>query len=286
MERNRSVPEIAEDLPINVSVLGCGWLGLALGKKLQSSGHRVKGSTTTSGKMPLLASAGIDPFLVNLDSDGIRGDIDKFLHGTDVLIISIPPGSRKGTQSRVDLIQKMKLLLRKIEEFGVSRVVFISSISVYKETEEIPEYTEASTPNGISGNAEVLKTVEKLFMDHPKIRTTIVRFGGLIGPDRHPVHHLSARKQVANPLAPVNLISLEDCVGILQSILEKGIFGELFNAVNPDHPGREEYYHHQALQRKIALPEFDHTTVSKGKRISSLKLERILGYRFRSSIWA
>ena len=37
-----------------VSVLGCGWYGLALAKKLISLGYDVKGSTTSEAKLDTL----------------------------------------------------------------------------------------------------------------------------------------------------------------------------------------------------------------------------------------
>lgn len=281
---NKSLSGSVPVRPMNISILGCGWLGLSLGKKLQSLGHVVKGSTTTADKKPLIASEGIRSFEISLGSSKIIGEIEEFLQEADALIICIPPGSSK-TGSAFDLENAMGILIRKVVDLGVCQVVLISSVSVYKDTEEIPEYTEKAAPNHISGNAGVLRSVEKLFRDNLGSQTTIIRFGGLLGPDRHPVKHLSGRRQVANPLAPVNLIRQEDCIAIIQSILEKGVVGKTFNAVAPEHPGREEYYHQQALLRGIALPEFHHGTVSKGKVISSLELERLLGYRFRTSIW-
>lgn len=40
-----------------ISVLGCGWLGLPLSKKLIESGFVVKGSTTSSEKLSQLEDA-------------------------------------------------------------------------------------------------------------------------------------------------------------------------------------------------------------------------------------
>lgn len=285
MKRNKDFSGTIEIRPKKVSILGCGWLGLAVAKKLKGSGHVVKGSTTTFDKLPLLVSAGIDPFLVSLDAVRITGEIRSFLQETDVLIICIPPGSFKTSRLGFDLERAMEGLISKIENSAVRHIVLISSVSVYKATEEIPEYNESSALNGSSLNALALRSAEELFMEHSELQTTTIRFGGLIGPDRHPVTYLSERMQVTSPMAPVNLIGQEDCVGVIQHIVENEVFGEIFNAVAPDHPGREEYYHHQARLRKISLPQFDHQTVSKGKIVSSLKLESVLGYRFRNSIW-
>jgi NAD dependent epimerase/dehydratase family enzyme len=84
----------------------------------------------------------------------------------------------------------------------------------------------------------------------------VVRFGGLIGEDRHPVKFLSGRKNVEQPDSPVNLIHQNDCIGILLTLIEKEIYGEVFNAVAPSHPTRKTYYTKMALSFGLPLPEF------------------------------
>jgi predicted dinucleotide-binding enzyme len=49
----------------NISILGCGWYGSALGKALIADGIEVKGSTTSAAKMKDLAALGIRPYVVN-----------------------------------------------------------------------------------------------------------------------------------------------------------------------------------------------------------------------------
>jgi NAD dependent epimerase/dehydratase family enzyme len=85
----------------------------------------------------------------------------------------------------------------------------------------------------------------------------VVRFGGLIGEDRHPVKFLSGRKNVEQPDSPVNLIHQNDCIGILLTLIEKEIYGEVFNAVAPSHPTRKTYYtkrHFPLVCRYLNLP--------------------------------
>jgi len=50
-----------------VTICGCGWLGLPLGKFLVGKGFDVKGSTTREEKFSQLQEAGIQPFRVSLD---------------------------------------------------------------------------------------------------------------------------------------------------------------------------------------------------------------------------
>jgi hypothetical protein len=119
----------------------------------------------------------------------------------------------------------------------------------------------------------------------------ILRFGGLIGEDRHPIHYLSGRKAIENPNAPINLIHQMDCIGIIEKILEqaqdnKYVWNEVLvlNAVAPFHPSRKSYYTQKAMDLNLSLPEFVEDIESVGKIIASDKVERVLNYKFINNL--
>ena len=78
-----------------ISILGTGWLGLPLGKKLLDQGYTVKGSTTTKENLKLLSEVGIVPFNIELNEHNIDGDILEFLKDTETLVMAFPPRLRK-----------------------------------------------------------------------------------------------------------------------------------------------------------------------------------------------
>ena len=51
-----------------ISILGCGWLGLPLAKSLLEKGFSINGSTTSFEKISILDKAGITPFIVSLSA--------------------------------------------------------------------------------------------------------------------------------------------------------------------------------------------------------------------------
>ena len=122
---------------------------------------------------------------------------------------------------------------------------------------------------------------EILLQSNENFKTTVVRFGGLLGEDRHPIHFLAGRKNIENPEAPINLIHQEDCIGIIEAIVKQECWNEIFNAVAPFHPTRKEYYTQKALEQNLPLPEFDQTKTSIGKTILSNKLGITLDYKFK-----
>ena len=275
-----------------ISILGCGWLGLPLAKSLLAKGYEVKGSTTSVIKLDVLKNAGISPFQVQLEEHEIIGTIENFLDETDVLLIDIPPGLRKvtSTSNEMTFVNKVKTLIPFIEKSRIQKVVFVSSTSVYGDSNNFStslEVTEETKPNPDTESGKQLAITETLLQSNPHFKTTVIRFGGLLGDDRHPIKFLAGRTNVENPEAPVNMIEREDCIGIIEKILKQvqhDNWGEIFNAVAPQHPTRKAYYHKKAEIFNLPLPTFAENSESKGKIISSKKVETILGYSFQKEI--
>lgn len=260
----------------NISILGCGWLGLPLAKTLLEKGHVVNGSTTTLTKLNVLKDFGIQPFLITLDSKSISGEIEDFFHGCKILIIDIPPKLRGTTEE--DFIGKIKLLIPFIEKSTIENVLFISSTSVYRDDNSV--VTEETMPMPETESGKQLVQTEQLLQSNPNFQTTVLRFGGLIGEDRHPIKFLSGRKNIENPAAPINLIHQEDCIGIILKIMESNSWNKTFNAVSPFHPSRKTYYIQKAEELNLPLPEFEEKNPSIGKTILSNKVENELKYTF------
>ncbi len=258
-----------------ISLLGCGWLGLPLAKSLIKNGFTVKGSTTSEAKISILKEAGIIPFLIQVEEEKIVGEMASFLEISSVLIIDIPPKLR-GNSSE-SFVSKIKNLLPFIENSSIEKILFVSSTSVYNDDNSV--ITEATQPQPETESGKQLLMAEKLLQMH--CQTTVLRFGGLIGDDRHPIHFLSGRDNIENPAAPINLIHQTDCIGIIHKIIETNCWNETFNAVAPYHPTRKEYYTQKALELNLTIPQFDESKATVGKSILSEKLITKLNYTFK-----
>jgi nucleoside-diphosphate-sugar epimerase len=273
---------------MKISILGCGWLGFPLAQKLIETGYEVKGSTTSENKLDVLQSHKIKPFLIRLEENQVIGTVSEFLNDSKILIIDIPPGLRKITEatSEKTFVNKIKNLIPFIENSTIEKVIFISSTSVYSESELIPTVTEESILHPDTESGKQLAEVENLLRNNSNFQTTIIRFGGLIGKDRNIVKMLTGKTNVANPEAPINLIHQEDCIGILCEILKQvqhdKVWNETFNAVTPNHPTRKNYYTEKAKQLDLIAPLFTENETNIGKIVSSEKLEKVLGYTFRN----
>ncbi len=256
-----------------ISILGCGWLGLPLAEFLISKGFSVKGSTTNYNKLSLLSSRNIDPFLLEL-KPGIKGDRIKEFFNSEILIIDIPPG---GDDKVTYHPEQVKSILDEVKGSFVSKIIFISSTSVYgnvnREVTEIDEHD----PEKESGKA--LKIVEDMLVSEPSFEKTIIRFAGLIDDDRNPVKFFAGRKNISGGNIPVNLIHRKDCINVIYQVIVLDAWGGIFNACSEMHPSKREFYTAAAEKLNLPVPGFIDTDDGY-KIVNSDKLKRRLGYKF------
>ncbi|HBL76188.1 MAG: uroporphyrinogen-III C-methyltransferase [Bacteroidetes bacterium GWF2_42_66] len=257
-----------------ISIIGCGWLGFPLALKLKEKGFEVKGSVTSLPKTEKLQEAGIRPYYLIIHPEQVELTDNSFFQ-TDLVIVAIPP-------KRIDSIeaifpQQIRRLIELLEAYNIPRVLFISSTSVYNETNGIVQENDAVVPEKPSGKALLL--AEQLLTGNPHFQTTVLRFGGLIGADRNPARFLSRSKTDSDGAKPVNLIHQDDCIRIIEQIIEKEAWGNTFNACCPEHPAQKEFYEKASQVSGFPLPQFDEQP-GPYKIVDSSKLIGILNYRF------
>jgi nucleoside-diphosphate-sugar epimerase len=262
-----------------IGIAGLGWLGLPLAQRLQNLGFRVKGSVTQIEKATKLQAKGFDAYAVTISEKGVTGSVQSFLKNIDILIVMIPPGLRRNTGS--DYVLKMTHFLKEIEIANIKKCIYISSTSVYSD--EQGHVTEANTPKPDSEAGRQLLQVEQLFFN-AGFKSSIVRFGGLIGGSRQPVRYLAGRENLSGGNASVNLIHREDCIGVLLKIIQKDAFGHIFNAVSPQHPIKKEYYVQKAKELELDLPSFSEDSEEYYKTVDTVNIHKLLEYIFQRDI--
>ncbi len=258
-----------------IGILGGGWLGLALALEARKKGHQVKVTSTSQERVKLLIDEGLNTQLLNVTESAILGSLD-FFKEIETLIITIPPGLRKNPQSNyVALIEQ---IIEKVEAYNIQKVLFTSSTSVYGFQAGI--ITERSELLGDSPSAQQIIKVEQKLLNNKNFEGCIVRLGGLIGPDRHPIFTLSGKKNLPNPLSPINFIHQKDAIAIVLNLVENWNENQIYNAVTPYHPNRETYYLKIAEVAQLDPPNFQKTGAVRGF-VSSEKVCFELHYKFK-----
>lgn len=257
-----------------ISILGCGWLGLPLAKHLIANGIKVKGSTTTEDKKQLLASEGIKPFVFSLNETNNSAIYYDFLEESDVVIINFPPKRIPNIETIYEA-QLASILPYLTEE---QKVIFISSTSVYQNTNDWVTETTKATPVKASGKAVL--AAENLLFNQLEDNITVVRFAGLIGPNRFPGRFLAGKKGLPNAEGPVNLIHLTDCIKLISKIIKTNSWGHIINGCSDKHPNRAEYYTKAALNLDLVPPTFLDEPVQSFKKISNKKGKELLNFNY------
>lgn len=251
-----------------ISILGCGWLGLSLGKFFAENQLKVKGSTTQSKKLALLSTKGLMPYKVDMTTPNNRSDFFK----TDVLIITVPPSAR-------EYLSIVSNTISAIEANQVEKIIFISATTVYPELNRVVTEDDAQNIAAARSGIRLLE-IEEMFRRSKKFSTTILRFGGLYGPHREPGRFMEGRKHVKGADVPVNLVHLDDCIGVIEAILKKNVWGEILNVCAPQHPQKREFYTKACLTIGLPPPNFSDEP-APFKLVSSKKMENLLGYQFQ-----
>jgi nucleoside-diphosphate-sugar epimerase len=260
-----------------ISILGCGWLGLPLARYIVGEGFTVKGSTTSEAKFARLKEAGVEPFRIVV-GDALEGDMASFLD-SDILVLNIPPG--RGEDVVEHHVGQISLLIDALAGSPVRHVLFVSSTSVYPaHGREVTEEDAADPDVADSLAGRALLYAEEMLRSESAFSTTVLRFGGLIGPRRNPAEFMQRMTEIANPGQPVNFIHLDDCVQIIAGIIKEQVWGDVFNACAPLHPTRGEIYKAAAESHGLtALPE-EPSSSNDFKLVNSDKLVTKLGYTF------
>jgi nucleoside-diphosphate-sugar epimerase len=240
-----------------------------VGTRLRGKGFQVLGSTTQSNKFVELERLGINPFLIDL-SDETKTIIGDFFD-TDVLLISIPPKLRSiGAGNYVDQMKRAREMVLKQQ---VRHVIFISSTAVYPDLNR--EVFEAD-----ADPKSPLVEAENIFLEEKTLATTILRFGGLVGPARHPGKFLAGKKDVNGATNPVNIIHQEDCVNIIETIIHQNAWNKTFNASADLHPSKKEFYTQASKLLQLDPPQFSND-IAPYKIVNSDQLKQKLSFVFQ-----
>lgn len=265
-----------------ISILGCGWLGFPLAKRLLGSGitSQVKGSTTSGAKLDQFAAAGIDGYLLPLNPEtGLDTAISAPFFDSDIVVISIPPRMSQNVAGNYSA--QMRMVADAIRESPAKEVVFVSSTGVYRDLCQTAVEPDVQLPEH-SAQPEMVAAENAIAALRPDKTVTILRLSGLLGYNRIPGKYVQGQKEMATGDIPVNYIHRDDAAGVIKTIIEQGIRNETFNITAPFHPTRSEVYVDTCAQFGWEAPTFkmpgEHPAF---KLISGDKFSKTYQYDFK-----
>lgn len=245
-----------------VSILGAGWLM----QKFIQKYLNVYNLLYTYRKPYETTEQESNALLVHLDGERIYGSMDKLLE-TETLILSVPPPSSRNPY-------KPSVLLPYLEKSKVKKILLLSSTSVYLKSNGSVD--EKSPLNPHSSMYEL----EQAILSINNVALTILRFGGLIGAERHPGNFFRRTLQLSNGNALVNLIHYEDCLSIIHQIIQNDIWGTCFNCCADHHPVKKDFYTAAAASLGYELKVDATLSPNSYVLVDNSKLKRVLNYEF------
>ncbi|MGJ8663971.1 MAG: NAD(P)-binding domain-containing protein [Marinicella sp.] len=249
-----------EDVVVKIGIIGSGWLAQPLAWQLQKKGHIVMLTTTNSAKLAELKVNGLNAMPYSL---GDQLADPNLLFDVDVLIIAI-------TSKNID---SYDVLIDQLKEQKCQHVIYISATSVYQN--DGTQHDEESLRLNLS---HPLLKIENIIKTH--LSASIIRFAGLIGPKRHPGYFFNNGKLLKNPDAPVNLIHLDDCIGLINAVIDNDAWGQTFNGCADTHPSKIEYYSAMSKQINQVTPTIETNGEGDFKLVDNTKAKSVLNYKF------
>ena len=261
---------------MRIGIIGCGWLGLPLGRALVARGHEVVGTTTTPDKLVKLAAAGIEGYLLDLNT-AIPDDTRAALSGCQRLFVNIPPG--RGYADIVTRYPDWMWRLSRLNNARMDRWLLAGTTGVYgavkgKVTEETP-----AQPVRASGKA--VRAAERVLSEELGEKLVVARLAGLVGGRREAGRFLAGKQEVPNGDAPVNLVHRADVIALVIRLLEaETLAHDCYHICADAHPEKKVLYPERARRLGLQAPTFLNGGEAE-KWIDNARIKAAFDYAFR-----
>jgi len=217
----------------DVVILGCGYIGIELGRQLTEEGYEVVGVRRSESGSAAIEEAGFTAHQADLTNAADR----EGLPDADWLVFAASSGGRDAEAARAIYVDALDSV---IEQYGSresppDRLVYTSSTGVYGDHDG--EWVDESTPlEPTTKKTEVLVAAERIALEESTnhdIDGTVARFSGLYGPDRYRLE-----RYIEGPVTEgyLNMVHREDAAGAVAFLLTADCARDEAVVVTDDEP--------------------------------------------------
>jgi nucleoside-diphosphate-sugar epimerase len=271
---------------MRVLIIGCGYLGLATGRRLSALGHAVTGVRRGTDPAEDLADAGIQLLRGDITRrDQVRG----WPGGWDVVINSVSSSKGGADVYREVYGNGTRHVTEWLQDSAIHRYIHISSTSVYGQvdggwvTEDSP--TEPGTPTGailVEVERELIR--QRIEMGFPAV---ILRVAGIYGPGRgHLLNQLlrdEARIQ-GDGSRWVNMVHVDDVARAILTVIDAAAPDPVYNVVDDEPVPQGEFLTWLAAEYDRPSPPTA-SDAEKASRKRGLTHKRVSNQRLRQLGW-
>ena len=207
---------------MRVAILGCGYVGLELGRQLVADGHDVVGVRRSADGVDAVEAAGLDAVRADVtDPDALAGVPD-----ADWVVFAASSGGRGADRAREVYVEGQRTA---IDAFGQrddppERYVYTSSTGVYGD--HGGDWVDEDTPiEPTTEKTRVLAEAERVARERTAtygIAASVARFAGLYGPDRY---RLSRYLEGPVTAGYLNMVHRDDAAGAVGFLLAQRVDG-------------------------------------------------------------
>ena len=203
-----------------ILIIGCGSIGTQLAHNLAAKGHDVTGLKRNPPKLDV---GEVNYFTADIS---LAYQLEELpLDFEFIFFIVSPDGRNKESYQAIYEIGLTNLIDRFVKEGASPNWIFISSTSVYGQSEgEWVDEESIAQPDNIT--SQYIGQAEQQLMDlNPQ--NIVVRFSGIYGPGREYLLRMAKQQSVIQKDPPyyTNRIHQQDCIGVLIFLLEKSLAG-------------------------------------------------------------
>jgi len=259
---------------MRVAILGCGHVGIELGRQLAARDHEPIGVRRSDEGVARIEDAGFDAVQADVtDREALAAVPD-----VDAIVFAASSGGRGAEAAREVYVEGLRTA---IEAFGEreqvpDRLVYTSSTGVHGDHDG--DWVDETTPlEPATDKTEVLAEAERLALELPTeygFEGTVARFAGLYGPGRYRLERYLEGPVTAGYL---NMVHRDDAAGAVRYVLEETLArGEVVQIVD-DEPAEKWAFADWLADGDLS--EAGRRRILTSKRCSNEKLHE-LGYEF------
>jgi nucleoside-diphosphate-sugar epimerase len=264
-------------------IVGCGYLGLRVGRLLKDRGDRVFGTTRKAARDAELSGWGVEAVLADvLDPESL----DK-LPQADRALYCVGFDRSAGVPIREVYVDGLRHALGRLVD-RVPRLVYVGSTGVYGQDDGgwVDEDSPVD-PRIESGRACLeAESVVRSYEREGGLASTIVRFSGLYGPGRIMRREAILRGDpiAGDPGKWLNLIHIDDTAAVAVAALDRGHAGSLYLASDDRPVTRSEFYSLAAESLQAPAPRFETPRPGSPEAAREESNKRISNRRMRTEL--
>ena len=233
---------------MRVLIVGCGYVGLPLGRLLVQDGHEVFGLRRSIAGHDEMRAAGVQPLTADIARPG---DLQALPGPFDWVVNTVASGRGGEDDYRQVYLEGTRHLIQWLLDQGTGpgsggrtssplrKYIYTSSTSVYAQNDgSVVKETGPTEPE--SPTSKVLVETEKLLLEAARGRNfpaVILRVAGIYGPGRGHSFQQFLRDEVKIPGKGerfLNMIHRDDVALVIRAALKDGRPGEIYNAVDDE----------------------------------------------------